>query len=256
MSYGHAEKLRRATEQMEAIDVITHCWLKAKRVTHDLDPETNERIVRLFLPKAPPELEATISECLHNARSALDNLVFALSSKFSKQAFTPERQEKSEFPIFCDRAPTSAELKRKIGCVDPDAQRIIKSLQPHRSPHNEWLFLLHQLNRVDKHRYGFKAALTNTGIGVGAMAFADRFQIDTMTLGGLRTGIPNSYTELGRYRGWHEIAGQRYMRVPMSVDVEAVFLDREVRGRPIAGTIRQIVENIESEIFKLLRPFL
>jgi hypothetical protein len=45
------------------------------------------------------------------------------------------------------------------------------------------------------------------------------------------------------------------MRVPLQIEVNAVFLEPEVKGRPIAATIRQIIENIESEIVKPLQPF-
>ncbi len=256
MTYGHTEKLARAVEHMEAIEMITSEWVKTKRVTHDLDAETGERIVRLFLPEAPTELSYRVSECLHNARSALDNLAFALALAYSQGAFTPQRQETSEFPIFWGRAPRRNELERKLGCVDPNARRIIENLQPYCSADHFWLYLLHHLNRVDKHRFGYGAALSQTGLGVGNPAFGDRTVIETMTLTGRVIGMPHGYTELGRYRGWHEIAGQRHMYVPMVVEVDAVFLEPESKGRPIAATIRQIIEKIESEIVKPLRPFL
>jgi hypothetical protein len=201
MTYGHTEKLARAAQHMEAIEVITSEWLKAKRVTHDLDAETDERVVRLFLPEAPTELSHRISECLHNARSALDNLAFMLALAHSGDAFTPQRQETSEFPIFWDRAPRRDELKRKLGCVDPDARRIIEELQPHRSPDNDWLYLLHHLNRVDKHRLGYEAALVQTGFAMGDAAFSDAIYIERMTLGGRVSGKPDGHAELGRYRG-------------------------------------------------------
>lgn len=254
MGYGHVERLRRATEHMEAIEAMTSEWMKDKRITHDLDPQTNERVIRLFVPEAPPELDARVSECLHSARSALDNLVFALSSRFSKEAFTPQRQATSEFPIFWDRPPKPAELQRRIGCIDPDARRIIEVLQPHQAPDHHWLYLLHHLSRIDKHRFGCGAALVNTGFGMSHVA--DLVYIETLTMNIRMTGAPGSQTELGRYRGWHEIAGNRYTWVPISINTEAVFLDDGAEGRPVAATIRQILQHIELHIVQPLRQYL
>ena len=110
-------------------------------------------IVRV-LNSPPAELRLLVGDCLHNLRSSLDNLAYELAVAHHGGPLPHPYFKSSEFPIFKDPVKPK-ELKRKIGCIHPRAQGIIRSLQPYQHPRIFWLdplWRLNQLNNVDKHR--------------------------------------------------------------------------------------------------------
>jgi len=101
------------------------------------------------------ELRLIIGDCLHNLRSALDNLVYDLVIAHHGDPPPPQFVEYSEFPIFGPKAMNSNARKKRIGGVDPNAQTIIEGLQPHNRGNkfaSDPLWQLHQLSNMDKHR--------------------------------------------------------------------------------------------------------
>src|SRR5262249_25636522 len=120
-------------------------------------------------------------DCVQNARSALDHLVWQLVYKY-----TGEDSSSCEFPIFHDRddylkgklqpargqrAPRRSNPgTRKVRGVHPGAKTIIKSLQPYNRtdgpPDLDPLYLLHGLNNRDKHRVLNLAVLAVGQIGL------------------------------------------------------------------------------------------
>lgn len=97
-----------------------------------------------------------IGDCLHNLRSALDNLVYELAlAHIGIDRLTEDCARILEFPIFGDREMNERECRNKIGCIHPDAQATIKCLQPHNRGDefaSDPLWKLQQLNNIDKHR--------------------------------------------------------------------------------------------------------
>ena len=96
----------------------------------------------------PHEWGAVIGDCLHNMRSALDHLVYALAGPAASSVRT-------EFPIFIDRDKFRSSEPRVLRGVAEAALTIIKWVQPYRwglraSAHPLWV--LHELNNIDKHR--------------------------------------------------------------------------------------------------------
>ncbi|HEX5445732.1 MAG TPA: hypothetical protein VFW87_18030 [Pirellulales bacterium] len=70
----------------------------------------------------------------------------------------------SEFPIFGADIMDARTERKKIGCIDPAAQAIIKGLQPYRRgdlyvTHPLWW--LHEMRRVDFHRDLIVCTITN-----------------------------------------------------------------------------------------------
>jgi len=114
-------------EHLQSLDEVTGAWAKLGGYVAEIGQVTESitgTIVHFAIPPVPPEIPILIGECLHNTRSFLDNLAFALALSYSGDDFTPEMQETSEFPIFFEREMTDREQRRKIGGMDPDAQRI------------------------------------------------------------------------------------------------------------------------------------
>jgi hypothetical protein len=95
-----------------------------------------------------------VGDVVFNARCALDHLAMALAV-----ANTPNMTDGqvigSEFPIFGQQAMSAKQESRKIGCVALAAQDAIKSLQPYHRGNaygDHPLWLLHEINNIDKHR--------------------------------------------------------------------------------------------------------
>src|SRR5207245_7717261 len=97
-------------------------------------------------------LGLTIGDCIHNARSALDNLVCALIRRHDLF----HRCKSRAFPI-CDTDDKYAKRKAQgdLDGVPALAITFIDNLQPHirgNTAHQDPLWLLNELSNQDKHR--------------------------------------------------------------------------------------------------------
>lgn len=94
---------------------------------------------------------------VHNLRSALDNLVFALARL---QQDPPARPRSLQFPISADKEKFEANAADTLDQLPPTASATIRSLQPFQrdgspvtgTPDQDPLLLLHFLSVADKHR--------------------------------------------------------------------------------------------------------
>jgi hypothetical protein len=149
---------------MHRLDALIERWRAESpcAAVDEIDPETSDYVLRAVIPAQPPHSHSlVVGDCVHNLRSALDHIVFQLSTNYS-QPLTDAQVKHSEFPIFNRRSrfhertkkgdPARASGFGKIEAVDPTAQAIIESMQPYRGGDYLWLMLLHELDRIDKHR--------------------------------------------------------------------------------------------------------
>ena len=154
--HNHELKLRRAAEHLAVLDEQIDDWMYgAHRYVAEPDPRSGKKNVIVKVLNSPPvALRLLIGDCLHNLRSALDNLAYELAVEYQRGPLPDRYFETSEFPIF-KRPMKPHERRKKIGCIHPRAQVIIRRLQPYQHPITYWLdplWQLHQLNNVDKHR--------------------------------------------------------------------------------------------------------
>jgi hypothetical protein len=101
----------------------------------------------------PADWPLIVGDILHNIRSALDNLAFALV----EVARIPRVSDPARglFPICASHREFKDIRERDMGGMAPEAQAIIESLQPYRredSLHFSRLYLLNELANVDRHR--------------------------------------------------------------------------------------------------------
>lgn len=157
--FSHELKLDRASHHLDSLDAKVR--ERRQRETHryvsHFEGEGGKQIVYIrFVEPVPAQFRLIIGDCLYNLRSALDNLAYELAVRHHGSSPLPEWfDRRSEFPIFGDRAMTPDERKRKIGCINPRAQTIIKRLQPYNRGDkfaSDPLWKLHQLSNMDKHR--------------------------------------------------------------------------------------------------------
>lgn len=127
------------------------CELREERLGFKL-------IINKF-PDEPPfdEWGLNIGECVHNLRSALDNLAFALARL---NCDPPVNPTKIYFPIYQNLGDFNKNASRKIDQLSNDAIEIIKNIQPFNrdnpdvegSPEEDPLVLLQWLSNTDKHQ--------------------------------------------------------------------------------------------------------
>lgn len=160
-------KLGRAREHLESFKQESDSWIKTDpyRIIDEEDPNPFRdhpaaylivyRRLRLeSIDHVPERLKLVVGDILSNARAALDHLAFSLA-KAHTPAMTDAQAQGSEFPIFGADMMSPGTEKKKIGCISPVAQAIIKGLQPY-NRHGLYamhpLWWLHDLRRVDFHR--------------------------------------------------------------------------------------------------------
>jgi hypothetical protein len=154
---GAYSKIDPAVDHFNQIDIaIGKTFLADNNVgaaRHELKADSQEIIVSLA-EQAPldPHLAHMVGDCVHNARSVLDHLVYqlALLNEAPKEAAT-----KTSFPICL----TSKEFRNATnGKVAPfikvPALTEIEKFQPYKTEDNERdiLWILGQLDIIDKHR--------------------------------------------------------------------------------------------------------
>lgn len=157
--YNHELKLERAREHLVSLDAEWQRWREGEPYSfvHEPDANTGEYVVRVHISEQPPAKFALIvGDCIHNIRSALDNLVYELAVAYLDIGPIPDGRARGlAFPVFGDRAMKEWECRNKIGCIDPRAQAVIKELQPYKRGEDfasDPLWMIHQLSNVDKHR--------------------------------------------------------------------------------------------------------
>jgi hypothetical protein len=157
--FSHKLKLDRASYHLDSLDAKVRQW--SERHTHrydsHFDRESGKQIVHIrFAEPVPAEFRLIIGDCLHNLRSALNNLAYELAVGHHGSSPLPgSLDRRSEFPIFGDREWTPRERRNKIGCIHPRAQAIINRLQSHNRGDEfalDPLWKLHELSNMDKHR--------------------------------------------------------------------------------------------------------
>ena len=121
--YNHQLKLDRALHHLQSLEREIAIWLESKpyRLINELDIQSGEKLL-MVEPKepVPPRLALIVGDCLHNFRSALDNLVYELAVAYLDIGPLPERRARGlEFPLFTDRVMETRECRNKIGCIHP-----------------------------------------------------------------------------------------------------------------------------------------
>jgi|SRR5579864_426105 len=125
-------------------------------IRHEFNAECTECRFYISVTKPLPQREwgLIIGDCIHNARSALDHLIWELSEIFSGPAPT---DTDTQFPIYDAPHPTmpfSLRAERRIKRLPVYAQALVEQLQPYRAPNimEHPLWLCRHLDDIDKHK--------------------------------------------------------------------------------------------------------
>jgi hypothetical protein len=149
-----ALKVKRAEAQTVSLDREIGRWaeIQSNSIYRDLQDNGRDHVYRVGKPEPfRDQWLVIVGEILYDLRSALDHLAHAI---------VPPPGTGSEFPVFHqEHGPNGflAKAPAKLPGLqqgEPDAWDIIERLQPYkRTGKRDSLWVLHELNIIDKHRY-------------------------------------------------------------------------------------------------------
>jgi len=228
-------------------------------------------------PRDPISL--LVGDALHNMRAALDNLAYALAVAFTRP-LPEEHASNSEFPIFGDEdrqgkcgvgashfnaqdkkgGPARGSGLAKIQGWHPDAQTVVEGLQPYQRGQNfrtDPLWILHDLDRLDKHR------LLHTTIAAfaGTLWDVQRFRnVRAIGPGFIESlgGAVDTDTPIARICGIYPIAPNDEMHVAIHPALVVAFSPQtpSAAGAPVTDTLRALYDHIVGTVVPTLEPFL
>ena len=180
-------KLQRAVEHIDAAEELVARWLDGDDYTivSGTDPATGLTTARAQVKRAPPaRLSVLVGDAVQNMRTALDHSVYWLAER-ALGTLTSEVEATLMFPIFgnensrgipADGAQLFAKAsKQQLFGVPDKARDFIETEQPYHWKDDNgyryhWLWVLHDLNRIDKHR---RLATTTAALDLQYLSYPD-----------------------------------------------------------------------------------
>lgn len=157
---GPRLKLSRADQQIDSLRADLRAaldahknepWLDLKGETHNGQPAITLYVTKL--PSFSTDISLTIGEIIHNLRSSLDHLAWALVPASTLRGLTRIQRIGIEFPMVRSRARYQSSVSRRLPDVDSDHLATIERYQPYRrAPAGRAVRILQALSNTDKHR--------------------------------------------------------------------------------------------------------
>jgi hypothetical protein len=253
---SHLDKLRQAKAHLAGLNKLTDWYLhksNAFGIFPKPDPQRRwEEFVARLDREPGPDFGLLIGDCLHNLRVTLDHIVWHLVGG--------NGDAKTAFPIFLHRndfyamtkakkpQPTETSGLRKLRGVPLVPRAIIEDLQPFNQPEpeRESLWILHQLENIDKHRvmHASLTALDHSNVHVNHIPKGAAVEV-IPHLGAVSDGAV--LLEVAFSRPGTQDMGMR-------VDFDwGVFMDAEILGLPwepneILAGLTRAVENVVTKL--------
>ena len=149
-----ALKLCRAKYHLDSLNSLVEEFINCKPYSFRVDPHPQppDYVIRAYINRAVPKhLGLVIGDFAHNARSALDYLIFQISSL----ADSDPKRRRLQFPIFTSPEDYVSRVNAYLAGIDTAKNGIIETLQPyHRGggADGDALAILSEINNADKHR--------------------------------------------------------------------------------------------------------
>jgi hypothetical protein len=150
-------KIARSKENFDEVGIRAAARLKSGdfKVSMELNPDATEHVWRFHAPKGTDfkDVSVCVGDCIHNLRSALDHLVYAIAVHESAKNPPPDENILA-FPI-TTKPGDFKRAKNRIRTLSIGAQKAIEKVQPYNRVQNgspSALSLLGRLDDVDKHR--------------------------------------------------------------------------------------------------------
>jgi hypothetical protein len=143
------DRAKQHTDDLEATIVAFHQTNPYHVITED-EPHTGRRTAKIGSEPQPipPAVPLILGDAIHALRSSLDYFAYAA---------VPTPTEQTMFPVVRHgRVPKPAELrslvKGRVAGASAQLQRALCDLEPYLGGKGEYVWLIHHLDIVDKHR--------------------------------------------------------------------------------------------------------
>ena len=157
-------KLRDVTQTLRRADQIWQSYVARMparlEVIKDHDQHAIVTVVRLDTPPPIDELNVPLRNCVHDGRSALDNLIQQLARKNNA---TEQQLRRVAFLVADSESQWNRARRERLGGLSAETVTRVRNIQPFVSPElpgpRHPLAMLHDLWNADKHGDGFSAAV-------------------------------------------------------------------------------------------------
>jgi hypothetical protein len=147
-------KLARAKEHTAALkaEIAKFGEVRPVAIATEINEDRRKVAIKtVVLRGAPVTWSLVFGECIHDLRTALDHLAYALPRSFLAD---PKWEDSSQFPICDTRTKFKRQLSRMEG-MHPDTVRALDAAQPYfgrDQPEGQGLWYLRKFSNLDKHR--------------------------------------------------------------------------------------------------------
>lgn len=252
-----------AKEHVNYVNEAVETFLSKKPYTvrRDIDDATGEFVHKIEVaPDIPNDIRFALGDAIHNLRSTLDHAAYAVV-----EAGTCSPANDTHFPIF----NTAQEYTRRRDTRIPGLRKMcyeaFDRIQPYKGGFGHWIWQLHRLDIIDKHRL----LLTTSSVAAGRSQTPSEITADgrrkrvlgpnvrAHLLAQLVLGAPvqpvfrtvNAGDEIGRLP-----ATEEYKEVSFAVDV-ALDEPGVIAGMPIFFVLGMFSANLFGVINELA-PFM
>jgi hypothetical protein len=155
---GVRAKLARAQKHIDEFDAafLAHPSIGTKIEMESMRKEAGNHEVAGAITSADlsPDITLAAGDAVHNLRSSLDHVICQLAIAAGNATAC---NGTTQFPVYAEGTPGNLKaMVRRISPISPDAQTVIRELQPyHRNqsdPLSDPLWILSELDNIDKHR--------------------------------------------------------------------------------------------------------
>jgi hypothetical protein len=243
------QKWDRAVLHRAELDAVLTEWLASGSYDIRDDLEGGVHVVRLVLLRPiDPNFSLIFGDCVHNLRSSLDHMVFALAAAHEGQPLTGDEAIRSGFPV-SGQAPLSRRQLDGIEHVDPKAREFIEFVQPHHldaSYQAHALWVLNQLDNIDKHRSVHLTVAGAIGAAIGGALGGGPVSVQQLEFRPGRVSPGQSEVELARYVASNAVDFE--VAVGVCLDDSSPV----AAGRPVDALLDQLITFVEQMILSPL----
>lgn len=168
---GVKAKIERAYEHIGNFDSESGDALResyGKVIAFKTDPSNGHRVYYLTGDiVVPPVCSAIAADVMQNLRSALDHLAYRLCVA-GYGSIPEDRLKNLYFPI----APKASDYPGRVtgtieGLAKPEAVKAVRLIEAYKGGKEEILWVINDLNRIDKHRLLITLAMEDVGAKLG-----------------------------------------------------------------------------------------
>lgn len=170
-------KITRTERQIEEIDQAVQSFAASApfEITSRVDAAADEQIWSFKLKtNLPPDISVQAGEVIHNLRSSLDQMLVETITHHDSGT-----EAGIEFPFGQTEEKFETSLKKQLKRLPQNAPEMIRAFRPFAGG-DAYLWLLHRINRIDKHRPGLIAINAATG---GMNSYISSFDGQILTVG-------------------------------------------------------------------------